>query len=46
VRNDLAIRAESRAITAISGDAREDRTVAYRYGEFTIGLSFYRGLGE
>jgi hypothetical protein len=46
VRDDLALRAESRAITALSGDARKDGTVAYRYGEFTIGLSFYRGLGE
>jgi hypothetical protein len=46
VRNDLAIRAETRAISALSGDEREDGTVAYRYGEFTIGLSFYRGLGE
>jgi hypothetical protein len=46
LRDDVAIRAEARAIAALGGDARDEGTVAYRYGEFTIGLSFYRGLGE
>ncbi len=46
LRDDLAIRTDARAIAALSGDARDEGTVAYRYGEFTIGLSFYRGLGE
>lgn len=46
LRDDLAIRGEARSITALGGDARDDGTVAYQYGEFTIGLSFYRGLGE
>jgi hypothetical protein len=46
LRDDLAIRGDARAVTALAGDARSDGTVAYRYNEFTIGLSFYRGLGQ
>jgi hypothetical protein len=46
VRNDVAIRADARAYTAIGGHQAGESAVAYRYDEMTIGLSFYRGLGE
>lgn len=46
VRNDVALRVDGRALTAIGGHADGEKAVAYHYDEFTIGLSFYRGLGE
>ena len=46
VRNDVALRVDGRALTAIGGHADGESAVAYHYDEFTIGLSFYRGLGE
>ena len=46
VRNDLAIRADARSLTAVGGDTHEGGGVARRYDELMIGLSFYRGLGE
>lgn len=46
VRNDVALRLDGRTFTAIGGHADGESAVAYHYDEFTIGLSFYRGLGE
>lgn len=46
VRNDLAIRADARSLTAVGGDTHQGGGVAHRYEEFTIGLSFYRGLSK
>lgn len=46
VRNDVALRVDGRTLTAIGGHADGEKAVAYNYDEFTIGLSFYRGLGE
>lgn len=44
VRNDLAVRLDARSVTVPGGQPGTDDTVAYRYGELTAGLSFYRGI--
>lgn len=46
VRNDVALRVEARNITIIGNDRSTKETVAYQYTEATVGLSFYRGLGQ
>lgn len=44
LRDDLAIRVEARGITIIGDDPITEESVAYQYGEATIGLVFYRSL--
>jgi hypothetical protein len=44
IRDDVALRFEMRNVTVLGGDSEE--VVAYRYGEGTLGLSFYRGLAS
>lgn len=46
VRNDVALRFELRSVTVLGGPAESGGTVAYRYGERTIALAFYRELGS
>jgi hypothetical protein len=46
VRNDVALRVELRETTVIGGERNSGDTIAYQYGEATIGLSFYRTLGR
>jgi opacity protein-like surface antigen len=46
VRNDVALRVEARNITILGNDRSTKETVAYQYTEATVGLSFYRGLGQ
>jgi hypothetical protein len=44
IRNDLAIRAEGRAATVLDSAGAGGEPVAYEYGEWTAGLSFFRSL--
>jgi opacity protein-like surface antigen len=46
VRDDLALRAEARHTTVLGGERDAGGTVAYDYGEVTVGLSFYRSLDD
>jgi opacity protein-like surface antigen len=46
VRNDVALRVEARNVTILGNDRSTKETVAYQYTEATVGLSFYRGLGQ
>ena len=46
VRDDIALRFEMNALTVIGGERDSDASVAYRYRETVIALSFYRGLGS
>ena len=46
IRNDVALRAEARRATVIGRQRDEDGVVAYDYVQQTIGLSFYRSLGQ
>lgn len=46
VRNDVAIRGEIRSATVVGQELNTDGTVAYSYREYTLGFSFYRGLGR
>lgn len=46
VRDDVALRGEMRMATVIGQDPGQDNSVAYNYREYTVGLVFYRNLGE
>lgn len=46
VRTDVALRGEMRLATVIGQDPGKDNSVAYSYREYTVGLVFYRDLGE
>lgn len=46
VRDDVALRGEMRMATIIGQDPGKDNSVAYSYQEYTLGLVFYRNLGE
>ncbi len=46
VRDDVALRGEMRMATVIGQDPGKDNSVAYNYREYTLGLVFYRNLGE
>ncbi len=46
VRDDVALRGEMRMATVIGQDPGQDNSVAYNYREYTLGLVFYRNLGE
>ena len=46
VRTDVALRGEMRLATVIGQDPGQDNSVAYSYREYTVGLVFYRDLGE
>jgi hypothetical protein len=44
VRDDVAFRLEVRSVSVLGGPDGSGRAVAYRYGESTVGLAFYRSL--
>lgn len=44
VRDDLALRFDARHVLVPGSRNGSDESVSYQYGEFTAGLSFYRGL--
>ena len=46
VRDDLAVRAEAKHTAVLGGERDAGGTVSYGYGEVTVGLSFYRSLGD
>ena len=46
VRDDVALRGEMRVATVIGQDPGRDNNVAYHYREYTVGLVFYRDLGN
>jgi hypothetical protein len=46
VRDDVALRGELRGATILGQDPGQDNTVAYTYREYTLGVVFYRDLGE
>jgi hypothetical protein len=46
LREDVALRFELRDVRAIGRDAITGESAAYRYGESTIALSFYRTLDD
>ncbi|MEZ5064485.1 MAG: hypothetical protein R3B81_07090 [bacterium] len=46
VRDDVALRFETNAVTVIGGERDSDESVAYQYRETFFALSFYRGLGQ
>lgn len=46
VRDDVALRGEMRVATVIGQDPGQENNVAYHYREYTLGLVFYRDLGN
>ncbi|GJM43592.1 MAG: hypothetical protein DHS20C21_04340 [Gemmatimonadota bacterium] len=46
VRDDLALRVERRGVYIIGDDPVTSGSATYQYGETTVGLAFYRGLGN
>ena len=46
VRDDVALRFEARSVTVLCGTDESGDSVAYRYGESTVALAFYRDLGR
>ncbi len=46
IRDDLALRAEARNLTIIGDDPNTESSVAYQYGQTTVGLVFTRGLDD
>jgi len=46
IRDDFAIRGELRHVTVLGGNPQDEGTVAYRYGEATLGFAFHRKLGS
>jgi hypothetical protein len=46
IRNDLAVRTETRWVTVLGHERDHPGTVAYDYAEATVGLTFYRTLAE
>lgn len=46
VRDDVALRGEMRMASIIGQDPGRDNAVTYSYREYTLGLVFYRNLGE
>jgi opacity protein-like surface antigen len=46
IRDDVALRGELRGASVLGQELNSTGTVVYDYREYTIGLSFYRGLGS
>jgi hypothetical protein len=46
IRNDVALRGEVRSATVMGRELNSEGTVAYSYREYTLGFTFYRGLGK
>jgi hypothetical protein len=46
LRNDVSLRGELRGASVLGQELNSEGTVAYDYREYTIGLAFYRGLGD
>lgn len=46
LRDDVALRGEARSAVVLGQHRGQDDTVAYTYAELTLGMVFYRGLGE
>jgi len=46
LRDDVALRGELRSATVYGQQLGRDGTVTYVYREYTIGLTFYRSLGD
>lgn len=46
IRDDLALRAEARGLTILGDDPNTSESVAYQYGQTTIGLVFTRRLDD
>jgi hypothetical protein len=46
IRNDLAVRTETRWVTVLGHERGHAGTVTYDYGEATVGLTFYRALAD
>jgi hypothetical protein len=46
IRDDVALRGELRSATVFGRELGREDTVSYAYREYTIGLTFYRSLGD
>ena len=46
LRDDVALRAEARSAVVLGQTRGNEETVAYTYPEYTLGMVFYRALGE
>jgi hypothetical protein len=46
IRSDVALRVEIRSATVLDTAGADGESIAYEYGEYTAGLSFYRGLAH
>ena len=46
LRDDVALRGEARSAVVLGQYRGQDDTVAYTYAELTLGMVFYRGLGD
>ena len=46
IRDDVALRGEIRSATVLGQQLGQEGTVAYSYREYTVGFSFYRGIGR
>jgi opacity protein-like surface antigen len=46
LRDDVSLRGELRGASVLGQELHSEGTVAYEYREYTIGLAFYRGLGN
>jgi opacity protein-like surface antigen len=46
LRDDVALRAEMRAVTVLGGQPSRVGSAAYNYREATLGFAFYRTLGH